>query len=149
MDGLLPVPEPWRVKSVEPIRLLPEREREAALERAGWNVFRLRAEEVFVDLLTDSGTAAMSVSQWAGLMLGDEAYAGSAGWTHLEDVVRRVTGYPHVIPVHQGRGAETVYTRAFVREGDLVLGNIHFDTTRAHIRNRGAEPVDLVVPEGL
>lgn len=134
---------------MEPIRLLSAGEREAALRRAGWNMFRLRSEEVFVDLLTDSGTGAMSASQWAGVMLADEAYAGSAAWDHLDAVVREVTGYRHVIPVHQGRGAETVYTRAFVQEGDAVLGNLHFDTTRAHIRNRGARPIDLVLPEGI
>lgn len=149
MDGILSTPEPWRVKSVEPIRLPERADREGALRRAAWNVFGLRSDEVFVDLLTDSGTGAMSASQWAGVMLGDEAYAGSAGWEHLEDAIRQVTGYTHVIPVHQGRGAETVYTRAFVQEGDVVLGNLHFDTTRAHIRNRGALPVDLVIPEGL
>ncbi|MBI4259485.1 MAG: tryptophanase [Actinobacteria bacterium] len=142
-------PEPWRVKSVEPIRLVPRRDREAALQAAGHNVFRLRSEDVFVDLLTDSGTSAMSSSQWAGLQEGDEAYAGSRGWERLERVVRGVTGFPHVLPVHQGRGAETVYCRAFVEPGDVVLGNLHFDTTRAHIRNRGALPVDVVVDEGL
>lgn len=142
-------PEPWRIKAVEPIRLPREEERRRALRRAGWNVFRLRSEDVFVDLLTDSGTSAMTSSQWAGLMLGDEAYAGGRNWYRLEGVVQDLTGMAHVIPVHQGRGAETVYTRAFVREGDLVPGNLHFDTTRAHIRNRGATPMDLLVPEGL
>jgi tryptophanase len=149
MNGTFSRPEPWRVKAVEPIRLLSPGERRSALLRASWNVFNLRSDEVFVDLLTDSGTGAMSASQWAGVMLGDESYAGAASWYHLEDVVRGITGYRYVIPVHQGRGAETIYTEAFVRKGDLVLGNLHFDTTRAHIRNRGAEPVDLVVPEGL
>ena len=91
----------------------------------------------------------MSAEQWAGLQSGDESYAGARNWFHLDDVVRRITGLPHVVPVHQGRGAETVYCRAFVQEGDLVPGNLHFDTTRAHIRNRGALPVDLLVREGL
>lgn len=149
MNGRLSTPEPWRVKSIEPIRLASPEEREAALRRAGWNVFGLSSRDVFIDLLTDSGTGAMSAAQWAGIMMGDEAYAGSASWDRLESVVRRLTGYRHVLPVHQGRGAETVYTRALVREGDLVPGNLHFDTTGAHIRNRGAVPVDLVVPEGL
>jgi tryptophanase len=148
MDLLFSPPEPWRVRSVDPIRLVPRERREAALRAAGYNVFRLASEDVFVDLLTDSGTAAMSADQWAGMQSGDEAYAGSRSWYRLEDAVRSVTGMPHVIPVHQGRGAETVYCRAFVEEGDLVLGNLHFDTTRAHIRNRGADPVDLVVKEG-
>jgi tyrosine phenol-lyase len=142
-------PEPWRVKTVEPIRLVPIERRRTALREAGYNMFRLRAEDVFVDLLTDSGTAAMSADQWAGLQTGDESYGGARSWYRLEDAVRHVTGLPHVIPVHQGRGAETVYCREFVGEGDLVLGNLHFDTTRAHIVNRGARPVDLIVPEGL
>jgi len=147
MVGMFGTPEPWRVKSVEPIRLLSPEERERALRAAGYNMFALRADEVFVDLLTDSGTAAMSTSQWAGIQLGDESYAGSRSWERLERSVRDVTGFPYVIPVHQGRGAETVYTRAFVDEGDVVLGNLHFDTTRAHIRNRGATPIDLVSDE--
>jgi tryptophanase len=143
------MPEPWRVKSVEPIRLIPPDARARALGRAGYNVFRLRSEDVFIDLLTDSGTAAMSAAQWAGIQEGDEAYAGSRNWFHLEDAVRDLTGCRFVIPAHQGRGAEAIYCRAFVEPGDLVLGNLHFDTTRAHIRNAGATPVDLVVPEGL
>ena len=142
-------PEPWRVKAVEPIRLIPEAERLGAIERAGWNVFRLPAEDVYVDLLTDSGTSAMSASQWAGLQSGDESYAGARNWFHLERTIQDLTGCPFVLPVHQGRGAETVYTRAFVEPGDVVVGNLHFDTTRAHILNRGALPLDLVVDEGL
>ncbi len=144
-----PFPEPWRVKSVEPIRLISRPERERALTAAGYNVFRLSSDDVFVDLLTDSGTSAMSAEQWAALQAGDEAYAGARNWTSLDEAVRRVTGYDHVIPVHQGRGAETVYTRAFVDEGDFVIGNMHFDTTRAHIYNRGAWPVNLVIDAGL
>jgi tryptophanase len=149
MDVLFSPPEPWRVKSVEPISLVPRARREAAIREAGYNVFRLAAEDVFIDLLTDSGTAAMSAGQWAGLQLGDESYAGGRNWFQLDRTVKQITGLPYVIPVHQGRGAETVYCRAFVDEGDLVLGNLHFDTTRAHIRNRGAFPVDVVVHEGL
>jgi tryptophanase len=148
MDLYAP-PEPWRVKAVEPIKLVPQSRREAAIREAGYNVFRLAAEDVFIDLLTDSGTAAMSAGQWAGLQVGDESYAGARNWFHLDSAVKQITGLPFVIPVHQGRGAETVYCRAFVEEGDLVLGNLHFDTTRAHIRNRGAFPVDLVIREGL
>jgi tyrosine phenol-lyase len=149
MDLLFSPPEPWRVKSVEPIQLVPRERREAAIREAGYNVFRLASGDVFIDLLTDSGTAAMSADQWAGLQLGDESYAGARSWSHLDGVVRHLTGLSHVIPVHQGRGAETVYCRAFVDEGDVVPGNLHFDTTRAHIRNRGAFPVDLVIHEGL
>ncbi|HYU57324.1 MAG TPA: tryptophanase, partial [Actinomycetota bacterium] len=147
--GPAPTPEPWRIKSVEPIRQISREARGHALEEAGYNVFRLRSGDVFVDLLTDSGTGAMSVSQWAAIQRGDEAYAGARNWAGLEHTLRGITGYEHVIPVHQGRGAETVYTRAFVDEGDFVLGNMHFDTTRAHIYNRGAWPVNLVVDEGL
>lgn len=143
------VPEPWRIKSVEPIRLPPPAERDRALRKAGYNVFGLRSEDVFVDLLTDSGTAAMSAEQWASLQLGDESYAGSRSWFLLEEAVQRLTGLSYVLPVHQGRGAETVYCRAFIEEGDVVLGNLHFDTTRAHIRNRGARPVDVVIDRGL
>jgi tryptophanase len=149
MDLLFSPPEPWRVKSVEPITLVSRDRREAAIRQAGYNVFRLASEDVFVDLLTDSGTGAMSAGQWAGLQFGDESYAGARNWFNLEGTVRQITGLPHVIPVHQGRGAETVYCRAFVDEGDLVIGNLHFDTTRSHIRNRGGLPVDLVVREGL
>src|ERR1041385_3623898 len=148
-DPGLAMPEPWRVKSVEPIRLIPVEGRKEAIERAGYNMFRLRSEDVFVDMLTDSGTAAMSAGQWAGLQTGDEAYAGARTWFARERAVQQATGFAHVIPVHQGRGAETVYCRAFVDQGDLVLGNLHFDTTRAHIRNRGGVPVDLVIAEGL
>jgi tryptophanase len=137
------------VKAVEPIRLIPREEREHALGEAEHNVFRLRSEDVFVDLLTDSGTSAMSAAQWAALQVGDEAYAGARTWFLLEDAVRDVTGLPHVIPTHQGRGAETIYTRAFVDPGDVVLGNMHFDTTRAHVFNRGGLPVDTVRTEGL
>ena len=142
-------PEPWRVKSIEPIRLISPEERARAIRSAGYNVFRLRSEDVFVDLLTDSGTSAMSADRWSGIQGGDEAYAGARNWDHFESAIRDITGFPFVIPVHQGRGAETVYTRAFVESGDLVLGNLHFDTTRAHIRNRGAAPVDVVIDEGL
>jgi tryptophanase len=143
------LPEPWRVKSVEPIRLVSPERREEALREAGYNVFRLRSEDVFIDLLTDSGTAAMSAQQWGAMQEGDEAYAGARSWYRLEDAVQHVTGMPFVIPVHQGRGAETIYCREFVGPNDVVLGNLHFDTTRAHIANRGAQPVDLVVVEGL
>ena len=144
-----PAPEPWRVKSVEPIRLISREDRERALLDAGFNVFRLRSDDVFVDLLTDSGTAAMSAAQWAALQQGDEAYARSRNWTSLDETVREITGFEHIIPVHQGRGAETVYTRAFLDEGDFVIGNMHFDTTRAHIYNRGAWPINLVIDAGL
>lgn len=144
-----PVPEPWRVKSIESIRLIPRDERERALQRAEYNVFRLRSEDVFVDLLTDSGTSAMSADQWAGLHTGDESYAGSRNWHKLEALIQDLTGCPFVIPVHQGRGAETIYCRAFVEPDDVVLGNMHFDTTKGHIFNRGAWPLNTVTDVGL
>lgn len=140
--------EPFRIKMVEPIRLLGRAEREARLREAGLNVFLLRSADVYVDLLTDSGTNAMSDRQWAALVTGDEAYAGSRSWHELEEVVRRITGFPFVLPVHQGRGAERVAIPALVRrEGQFVLGNAHFDTTRAHIDLAGGRPVDLYIPE--
>ena len=143
------LPEPWRVRVVEPIRLVSPERRKQALAHAGYNVFRIPAADVFIDLLTDSGTGAMSASQWAGLQLGDESYAGAKSWFHLEATVKELTGHPHVFPVHQGRGAEAIYCRAFVDAGDVVLGNLHFDTTRAHIQNRGGVPVDCVTDAGL
>jgi tryptophanase len=143
------LPEPWRVRVVEPIRLVSPERRQEALAQAGYNVFRIPAADVFVDLLTDSGTGAMSASQWAGLQIGDESYAGARSWFHLEGVVKELTGHPHVFPVHQGRGAEAIYCKAFVEPGDAVLGNLHFDTTRAHIANRGGRPIDCVTDAGL
>ncbi|HEY0252950.1 MAG TPA: tryptophanase [Kofleriaceae bacterium] len=143
------LPEPWRVRVVEPIRLVSPERRKEVLARAGYNVFRIPANDVFVDLLTDSGTGAMSASQWAGMQLGDESYAGAQSWFHLESTVKEITGHPHVFPVHQGRGAEAIYCRAFVEPGDAVLGNLHFDTTRAHIQNRGGRPIDCVTDAGL
>lgn len=143
------LPEPWRVRVVEPIRLVPPERRKEALAHAGYNVFRIPAADVFIDLLTDSGTGAMSASQWAGLQIGDESYAGAKSWFHLEGVVKELTSHPHVFPVHQGRGAEAIYCKAFVEPGDAVLGNLHFDTTRAHIMNRGGRPIDCVIDAGL
>ena len=136
--------EPWRVKMVEPIRRPSPEERQAALEEAEFNLFRLKAEDVFIDLLTDSGTGAMSAAQWAGMMAGDESYAGARSFYHLEAAVRQVMGFPHVLPAHQGRGAEHVLFAATVRRGDTVASNALFDTTRAHIEHRGARGVDLM-----
>ena len=132
-------------KMVEPIHL-PEREkREAFLERAGYNVFNLDADAVFVDLLTDSGTGTMSSAQWAALVRGDEAYAGSRSFANLQDAVEEVMGFEQVVPAHQGRGAENVLYGTIVDEGDVVINNTHFDTTRAHVVNNGGEPVDCPV----
>lgn len=138
--------EPYRVKMVEPIPFTTADERRRALEAAGYNLFKLPARLVTIDLLTDSGFTAMSSAQWAALMLGDEAYAGAVSFERLEAVVRRVTGMPHVIPVHQGRAAERLAFEALLQPGDLVAGNTHFDTTRANIERLGAEAVDLPVP---
>ncbi|HZZ84849.1 MAG TPA: tryptophanase [Anaeromyxobacteraceae bacterium] len=141
--------EPFRIKSVEPIRMTGRAERERLLEEARLNVFRLRARDVLLDFLTDSGTGAMSAHQWAAIMEGDESYAGADSFFRFEAAVRDLTGYPHVIPTHQGRAAERILFSVAAKRGDLVPSNTHFDTTRANLEYAGAEPLDLVVPEGL
>jgi tyrosine phenol-lyase len=139
--------EPYKIKAVEPIPITTREERRAALDAAGWNTFLLRSDEVTIDLLTDSGTNAMSDRQWAALMLGDEAYAGSRNFYRLEDTVRRVYGYEHVIPTHQGRGAEHIVSEMLIRDGDEVPGNMYFTTTRLHQELAGGQFVDVVVDE--
>jgi tyrosine phenol-lyase len=138
--------EPYKVKVVERLPLLDLAGREAALARAGFNLFNLRSDEVTIDLLTDSGTSAMSDRQWAGLMVGDETYAGSRNYAHFEEVVHGLTGFPHVIPAHQGRAAEHLLLSALVRPGQIVPNNMHFDTTKAHVLHQGGRPIDLVIP---
>jgi len=138
--------EPFRIKSVEPITQLPRRERERRLSDAGFNLFNIRAADVFIDLLTDSGTSAMSERQWGGLLRGDESYAGCRNFFHLEDVVRDITGYAHVVPTHQGRAAEHLVFSMMLEKGDYGVSNTHFDTTRANVLYRGAIPVDLPDP---
>ncbi|WP_255192798.1 tryptophanase [Natronobeatus ordinarius] len=137
----------YKARMVERISLPSREYRERALEQAGYNVFNLASEDVFVDLLTDSGTGTMSEAQWAALVRGDEAYAGSSSFDALESAVADVMGFSHVVPAHQGRGAENVLYGSLLEEGDVVLNNTHFDTTRAHVANQGADPVDCPVEE--
>src|SRR5690554_7535900 len=117
---------------VEPMRIPTREQREEAIKRAGYNTFLLNSEDVYIDLLTDSGTNAMSDNQWAGLMLGDEAYAGSKNFKHLEEAVRDLYGFKYVVPTHQGRGAENILSKIMIKPGDYVPGNMYFTTTRAH-----------------
>ncbi len=140
--------EPWRVKVVEPIRLPDRDTRRKRLEAAGYNVFAIPAEDVYIDLLTDSGTAAMSQNQWAGIMLGDESYAGARNFYHFRDTVQQITGLPFIIPTHQGRVAENLLFSTLVKPGMKIPSNNHFDTTRANIEVHGGEAVDLVIAEG-
>ena len=146
--GYKTIIEPFRVHTVQAIDL-PDREaREAALVRAGYNLFGLHADEVIIDLLTDSGTGAMSTRQWSGMMLGDESYAGSRSFYRFEQVVRELTGYSEIIPTHQGRAAEKILFSVAVDDGDLVPNNTHFDTTRANVEYQGATAFDCVCAEG-
>ena len=139
--------EPWKIKMVEPIyHIAPER-RKAALEEAGYNTFLLRSEDVYIDLLTDSGTSAMSDRQWAGIMLGDEAYAGSRNFYHMESVIQTYYGYDHVVPTHQGRGAEHLISQAVIRPGQYVPGNMYFTTTRQHQEMAGGIFADVIIRE--
>jgi tryptophanase len=141
--------EPFRIKSVEPIRMTTRAERERLLAEAKLNVFQLRADDVLLDWLTDSGTGAMSARQWAAIMTGDESYAGARSYDRLEAVVRDLTGYAHFVPTHQGRAAERILFGTVCKRGDVVPSNCHFDTTRALLEFNGAEARDLVIAEGL
>jgi len=141
--------EPFRIKVVEPLRSVSREERERLILEAGLNLFAVPADSIYVDLLTDSGTSAMSDRQWAGLMLGDESYAGSRNFFRFRDTVRELFGFPHVIPTHQGRMAENLLFSTVVKAGDVVPNNIHFDTTRANVEHQGAQALDLVIEEGL
>jgi tyrosine phenol-lyase len=139
--------EPWKVKVVEPIRMTSAEERRRAIAEAGYNTFLLKSEDVYIDLLTDSGTSAMSDWQWAGMMLGDEAYAGSRNFYHLEAAIREHYGYRWVVPTHQGRGAENLVSKILIEPGDFVPGNMYFTTTRAHQELAGGSFVDVVIRE--
>jgi tyrosine phenol-lyase len=141
--------EPFKIKVVEPIRRTSREERVKIIREAGYNVFRIAAEKIFIDLLTDSGTSAMSQAQWAGLMQGDESYAGSQSFYHLESVVRKIFGYKNFIPAHQGRVAEHLLFSVLVSPGKVVPNNIHFDTTRANAEHLGARAIDCVISEAF
>ncbi|MDP2350067.1 MAG: tryptophanase [Chloroflexota bacterium] len=148
MDRWQTIIEPFRIHAVEPIRLTSEAERERALETAGWNLFNLHADDVIIDLLTDSGTGAMSRDQWAAIQHGDESYAGSPSWFVFLDAVQDLFPFRHVIPTHQGRAAEKILFTAIGGPGKVIPNNTHFDTTRANVEFTGAEAVDLVIAEG-
>ena len=139
--------EPFKIKVVEPIKMTTRAERERAIAEAGYNTFLLRSEDVYIDLLTDSGTSAMSDYQWAGMMLGDEAYAGSKNFYHLEEVIQKYYGYRYLVPTHQGRGAEHILSHILIKPGDYVPGNMYFTTTRLHQEIAGGTFVDVIIDE--
>lgn len=139
--------EPWKIKMVEPLRMISREEREKALIEAGYNTFLLKSEDVYIDLLTDSGTSAMSDRQWAGMMMGDEAYAGSRNFYHLESAIQTYYGYKHIIPTHQGRGAEHLISQVAIKSGQYVPGNMYFTTTRLHQELAGGIFVDVIIDE--
>ncbi len=141
--------EPFKIKSVEPLRFTSREEREAILKKAGYNLFNIQADDVLIDLLTDSGTAAMSAHQWGGMIEGDEAYAGSKSFSRLEQTVKELTGFRHIIPTHQGRAAEKILFNIVGGQDRIVPNNTHFDTTRANVEMSGAEALDLPIADGL
>ncbi|MGL4955291.1 MAG: tryptophanase, partial [Cetobacterium sp.] len=141
------IPEPFRIKMVETIKMTTPEEREEKIKEANYNLFNLKGEDVYIDLLTDSGTNAMSQDQWAGIMRGDEAYAGASSYFKLLNTAQEIFGYEYIQPVHQGRAAEKVLFPTFLKTGQYALSNMFFDTTRAHVILAGARPLDCVVPE--
>lgn len=145
----LPYAEPYRIKTVEPIRLTAKEEREQWIKEADYNLFNLDSDKVFIDLLTDSGTGSMSDRQWSALMSGDESYAGSRSFRELKESVNKITGFKYLLPTHQGRAAENVLFSVLVKEGDVVPGNSHFDTTKGHIEFRKAKAIDCTIDEAF
>jgi tryptophanase len=141
--------EPFRIKVVEPIKMTTRAQRQELLARASYNVFLIRAEDVYIDLLTDSGTTAMSDNQWAGLMVGDESYAGCKNFAHLEEAIQHIFGFKYFMPTHQGRAAENILFSVTLKPGQLVPSNMHFDTTLGNIQARGGQAVNLLIDEGL
>ncbi|HRP16818.1 MAG TPA: beta-eliminating lyase-related protein, partial [Ginsengibacter sp.] len=139
--------EPFKIKSVEPIYMSSEEERIALIRKAHYNPFLLHSRDVIIDLLTDSGTSAMSSQQWAGIMVGDESYAGASSFEKLEKEIQDLTGYPHVLPTHQGRAAERILYSYLGGKGKIFISNTHFDTTRANIEFSGAEAIDIPTPK--
>lgn len=139
--------EPFKIKCVEPVKMISKEERIKAAKEAGYNTFNLKSEDCYIDLLTDSGTNAMSDSQWAGMMIGDEAYAGSKNWIFLESTIKELFGFKHVVPTHQGRGAENILSTIAIKPGQYVLGNMYFTTTRYHQERNGATFIDIIREE--
>ena len=143
----LPFAEAWKIKMVEPIKKSTREEREKWLEEAHQNIFMLKSDYVYIDLLTDSGTGAMSDRQWSAMMMGDESYGGARSFYHMKDTITELTGFEFVIPTHQGRAAENVLFSYLVKPGQVIPGNAHFDTTKGHIESRKAFAIDVTVPE--
>ena len=145
----LPYAEPFKIKMVEPLRTSTRQEREMWIKEAGYNLFNLRSSQVYVDLLTDSGTGAMSDRQWAAMMMGDESYAGASSYFRLKESIKKILGFEYFLPTHQGRAAENVLFSALIKEGDIVPGNSHFDTTKGHIEFRKAHAIDCTIDEAF
>ena len=143
----LPFAEPWKIKMIEPIHKSTREEREQWLKNAKYNMFKLRSEQVYIDLITDSGTGAMSDRQWAGMMVGDESYAGASSYYKMKDMITHITGFEYVLPTHQGRAAENVLFSCLIKEGDVCPGNSHFDTTKGHIESRKAIAIDCTIDD--